>query len=225
MAHMSQEHKKRIAAALALVVPKDWKYSLSVENHSAIVLTVYAAPVDLVDVYTASRCSEEVRASALRRAHVDINPYSWKEHFSGELLELFGKIFAALNIDNYNRSDMMTDYHDVGHYVYFRVGRWDKPFKVMTQKESAPAPAPLEWAELWAAMKVQPFGWVRTTLEMFDSMLGVVPPRAMAGNRFLVGEADHHNDAGHAVYACFRRDDGGELVEARYMTAAEFGQL
>jgi hypothetical protein len=34
----------------------------------------------------------------------------------------------ALNCDNYDNSDSMTDYFDVGHYVDLNIGKWDKPF-------------------------------------------------------------------------------------------------
>ena len=48
MAYMNQEKKAKIAAALKTVVPKGWKYSLAVRNHSSIVMNIKSAPVDLV---------------------------------------------------------------------------------------------------------------------------------------------------------------------------------
>lgn len=39
MAYMAQEKKAKIAEALKLVVPKGWKYHLSVKNHSSICFT------------------------------------------------------------------------------------------------------------------------------------------------------------------------------------------
>ena len=47
MAYMNQEKKKIIASALKEVMPKDWKYSLSVEHHSVIHLNIKSAPFDL----------------------------------------------------------------------------------------------------------------------------------------------------------------------------------
>jgi hypothetical protein len=128
MAYMNQEKKAAIAAELKKVMPQDWKYSLAVNNHSTIVCTIKSAPINLVDIYTATRCSEDVRASTLAKMNVDVNPYYWADHFEGDLLETFTKIFAALNLNNHNRSDIMTDYFDVGHYVDLDLGRWNKPF-------------------------------------------------------------------------------------------------
>ena len=54
MAYMNQEKKSKIAAALKGVVPDGWKYSLSVRNHSTIVMTITAAPFDLIGAHKAS---------------------------------------------------------------------------------------------------------------------------------------------------------------------------
>jgi len=44
------------------------------------------------------------------------------------VLQTMRAIIKALNLDNYDRSDSMTDYFDVGHYVNINIGRWNKPF-------------------------------------------------------------------------------------------------
>lgn len=121
MAYMNQEKKKNIAAALKLVVPKGWKYSLSVNNHSSIVCTITAAPVDLA---TAFKWSDD-RA----RDCYDVNPYHFESNVANaELLPVMRAIMGALNLDNFDNSDSMTDYFHVGHYVECHFGRWNKPF-------------------------------------------------------------------------------------------------
>lgn len=114
MAYVNQEKKAKIAAELKKVMPKDWKYSLAVRHHSTIVLTIRSAPVDLIAI----------------NKYRQINPYHLADHFTGELLETIKKIIAALNIDNHDRSDSMSDYFDVGHYVDVSLGRFDKPFQL-----------------------------------------------------------------------------------------------
>lgn len=139
MAHMNQIKKAAIAAQLKKVVPAGWKYSLSVVNHSTICMTVSAAPINLVDAYTAKRCSDDVRASCMAHMRVDVNPYSWADHFDGDLLAAFTKILEALNLGNWDRSDIQTDYFDVGHYVDLQFGRWNKPFVVLETAEAEAA--------------------------------------------------------------------------------------
>lgn len=82
---------------------------------------------------------------------------------------------------------------------------------------------PLEWSALWAAMDANPTRWQNTTEHMFYEMLNAVPPAAMGGGAFLVGEASHDNAQGEAVYACFRAVYGE--FEARYMTRREFREF
>lgn len=81
---------------------------------------------------------------------------------------------------------------------------------------------PLEWSELWDAMKASPDAWIHTTESMYWHMLECVPPRAEFGNRFLVGEAERHNEEGKAVHACFKQV-GNEFF-AKYMTVDQFFQ-
>lgn len=121
---MSQEHKKEIASLLKQVMPKSWKYSLAVRNHSSIVLTIRSAPVDLVTPFTTHFVEPQT--------HVDVNPYVCLERLEGqpELQEIFSKILDCLNHKNHDRSDSQTDYFDVGHYVDIHIGKWNKPFEI-----------------------------------------------------------------------------------------------
>lgn len=136
MAYMSQEKKTQIAAALKKVIPADWKWSLAVQHHSTICLTISGAPVDLVANYANHGMDEPHRSSALRKGHVDVNPFWWKDHFSPEMADVFKPVFDALNQGNHDRSDPMTDYYDVGHYVKVSLGRWNKPFALLAPKST-----------------------------------------------------------------------------------------
>lgn len=82
---------------------------------------------------------------------------------------------------------------------------------------------PVVWNELWDAMKETPTAWIETTETMYWEMLEVLPPVRMEGRKFLVGEADHDNERGEAVYACFKKV--GERFYARYLTIAQFANV
>lgn len=136
MAYMSQEKKKSIQAQLKLAIPAGWKWSLAVRNHSTIVLTIASAPVDIPAHIIEAR--KAASRPAPERRPDSVNPYYFNEQFTGDLLETFKKIFAALNDGNRDRSDTMTDYFvDVGWYVDVDLGRWDKPFVVTPSKVAA----------------------------------------------------------------------------------------
>jgi hypothetical protein len=123
MAYVNQEKKQKIAAALKLVVPAGWKYSLAVRNHSTIVCTISKAPVDLIAAFQPERPTTSI----------DVNVYYVGTHCKdAATAEILQKIVDALNTDNFDKSDIMTDYFNVGHYVDLNIGRWDRPFVVTT---------------------------------------------------------------------------------------------
>jgi len=123
MAYMNQEKKAKIASKLKEVMPKDWKYSLSVQNHSTIICTITQAPVDIIEEYNRVRQS----VSLSERDYCQVNPYHYKDQFN-QSLPIIESIIDALNLDNYDKSDIMSDCFDVGHYVRLNIGRYNKPF-------------------------------------------------------------------------------------------------
>ena len=130
MAFMNQDKKKIIAANLKAVVPKDWKYSLSVKHHNAIVLIIKSAPIDLIKHALTNMNKRREHQLPVTATSFSVNEYHFDTQFTGEVLDIMNKIKTALNTDNHNRSDMMTDYFDVGHYIDIEFGRWGVPFVV-----------------------------------------------------------------------------------------------
>jgi hypothetical protein len=129
MAYMSQDKKAEIAAELKKVVPADWKYTLSVKDHSTIKMRITAAPVDLI----AANIKNANHGSTV----ISLNQYYLEQEYTGELLGTFTKIKEALYKGNHDNSDIQTDYFDVGWYVTIEIGKYGQPFKVV-----APAPKP-----------------------------------------------------------------------------------
>lgn len=139
MAYVNQEKKAVFAAALKKVVPAGWKYSLAVRNYSTIVMTISAAPVDLLAEVQAKYNEENLVSYDTHRkvgeTH-NVNPY-WLETQFTTSLPTFQAIVDALNTGNHDRSDVMTDYFDVGHYVSIHIGTWEKPFKYLAPVSAA----------------------------------------------------------------------------------------
>lgn len=126
MAFMTQEKKKAIAENLKKVMPKGWKYSLAVRNHSTLVLNIKSAPVDILK---AVKPSEYRNPSDLNHLQIAWNNFD-NTFVDPELVNIFSAINEVMNADNYDRSDVMTDYFDVGYYTRINVGRFDRPFQV-----------------------------------------------------------------------------------------------
>jgi hypothetical protein len=124
---MNQEKKAKIAALLKQVMPKGYKYSLSIDNHTTIVLTIAAAPIDLVKI------AVEKAGYRAFDGHVQLNSHYLAKHFEKtEVADLFKKIEAAMyGADYYDNSNIMIDYHDAAYYVDVNLGKWNKPFFVV----------------------------------------------------------------------------------------------
>ncbi|UVX29505.1 hypothetical protein M5b_00253 [Klebsiella phage VLCpiM5b] len=121
MAYMNKEKKAKIVEAVKAVLPKGWKATFAIRHYSTIVCTIRSAPLDLKDAFHRSRDDWDF---------LTINTYhAEKQCKNKDIADKLEKIIAALNLDNYDNSDIMTDYFDVGHYVDLKFGSWDKPFK------------------------------------------------------------------------------------------------
>lgn len=147
MAYVNKEKKAQIKEALKQVMPSDWKWSLAVRNHSTAVLTISKAPVDLVsifcdaaDAYNKRRVEiygEREQSTSYQREKGNYDVSTWSLQHMTEGLQnryiaaTFKKLFDAMNTNNYDNSDIMTDYFDVGHYVDIQIGKWNKPFQVV----------------------------------------------------------------------------------------------
>ena len=139
MAYMSQEKKAKIAPKVKAILAKyKIKGSLSVRNHSSLVLNLKSGSIDLIENYIdtdsktfhGNKMSQDQIDYIRSKKSLDVNPYCFQEHFSGKSLEFLKEIFVAMNDGNWDKSDIQSDYFNVGWYVDVNVGKWDKPYSV-----------------------------------------------------------------------------------------------
>jgi hypothetical protein len=111
MAYYNQDRKAAVAPAIkALLKRYGMKGSLSVRDHSAVVLTLTQGPIDFDTTYE------------------QVNVYWIDRHYTGTARRFLEEAYAILDQGNHNKSDTQTDYFDVGWYVDISVGRWNKPY-------------------------------------------------------------------------------------------------
>ena len=136
MASMSQEKKAEIAGNLKRALHGSGvSYSLSVRHHSTLVMTIRQSSIDFIGNYNetvAKRPRPEHLPLKPAEKSLDINPYWYKEHFTGKALAVLSLIMPILNNGNHDRSDLMNDYFDVGWYVDVKIGKWDQPYVLTT---------------------------------------------------------------------------------------------
>lgn len=135
MAYMSQEKKAKLAPVIKAVCKKyGVKASIAVRHHSTLVLNIKQSGIDFLGNYN------EVCGAKPRPAHlpfqpatkqIQVNPYWFKEHFSGVALTFLKEVITAMNDGNHDRSDIQSDYFDVGWYIDVNIGKWDAPYALV----------------------------------------------------------------------------------------------
>lgn len=132
MAYMNQDRKATLAPAIKQILKRyGIKGSIAVRNRMTLVLNIKSGTLDFIKDYneTVSAQPGGFRLGSPATNYLDINPYWYQEHFSNKVIRTFLKeIFAAMNVGNHDRSDIQTDYFDVGWYVDVNIGKWNKPY-------------------------------------------------------------------------------------------------
>ena len=137
MAYMSQERKEQIRQKLAPVLAKyQLNASLSVRHHSTIVLTIYSGAVDFITNYNETMKSINGIQRGESNGYIDVNTSWYKEHFSAEPLEAITEIMEALNFGNHDRSDIQSDYFDVGWYTDVHIGSYKHNYLLREKREA-----------------------------------------------------------------------------------------
>lgn len=184
MAYMPQDKKKAIEVVVKAICKRHGvKATVAVRHHSTLVLNIASGSIDFFGDRNRDRWSPERLAEP--PTNIDVNPYYWREDFTGAALALFAEIFPVLNDGNHDHSDLMTDYHDVGWYVDVNVGRWDKPYLLTAATVPAstpPAPASpavvLSATEVIAASQPDPRPIVAATAEPSPAQKAAATRRA-----------------------------------------------
>ena len=132
MAYMSQEKKAKIAPVVKKILTKyNLKGSLSVRNHMTLCLKVKQGPIDFIKNFNDT--VSQIPGGSARTAvnDIDVNPYHYQDHFSGKAKAALSELFAAMNDGNHDRSDIQTDYFDVGWYIDLNIGSWNAPYALV----------------------------------------------------------------------------------------------
>ena len=131
MAYMSQERKAAIAPVVKAICNKyKVKASMAVRNHMTLVLNIKQGEIDFMQSYKDAGADRGC-ASDREITHLQVNPYHFNDHFTGKAKAFLNEVFDAMQTGNHNRSDIQTDYFDVGWYVDVNVGQWDAAYALV----------------------------------------------------------------------------------------------
>lgn len=142
MAYMSQDRKASIAVRVKPILEQyGVKGTLSVHNHSTIVLTITSGTIDFIGTYNRV-VGQRGREFQKADGYLQVNEYYLQEQFDDAALSLMEKLKDALNLAgdqnaNFDKSEPQTDYFHVGWYISINVGKWNKPYKLLAAKSKA----------------------------------------------------------------------------------------
>ena len=128
---MTQEKKKALAPQIKSILKKHGlKGSLSVRNHSSLVLNITEGSIDFYQNML-DTLRESNQPIDYVTKDIDVNPYWYHRHFSGYPLEVVGELIEAMNVGNHDNSNAQIDYFDVGWYIDMNIGKYSKPYTLV----------------------------------------------------------------------------------------------
>ncbi|MBS9775730.1 MAG: hypothetical protein KGV57_01400 [Fusobacterium sp.] len=116
MAYLSKDEVKVRREKIKKLFPvkKGWKFSITRDHFSGIKLAILQAPTNFL--------------KDTEQGYLSINECYIDENFPKEQAKVLNQMYAVLNQGNYNNSDPMTDYFNVGFYVSMSIGKWNQNF-------------------------------------------------------------------------------------------------
>ncbi len=132
MAYVSQDLKAKLAPAIKAALKKyGIKGSIAVRNHMTLVLNIKSGKIDFIKNFNET-CVRQPKYNDRQfepvKGAISVNPYWYQEHFSGDAKKFLTEVIGAMKTGNWDRSDIQTDYFDVGWYVDVNIGNWNKPY-------------------------------------------------------------------------------------------------
>ena len=116
MAYIDQQKKKELLPQIKTILKKyGLKGSLSIRNHMTLVLKIKSGPIDFGV-----------------KDYIQVNEYYIDEHYTGIAKDCLLELKEAMNVGNYDHSDIQSDYFCVGWYTNIYIGSYDQPYRLLT---------------------------------------------------------------------------------------------
>jgi hypothetical protein len=132
---MDQRQKAFLAPAIKAVLKTfGMKGTIGVRNHSTLVVNISQGPLDIIgNMYEIAMTKPETfyaRDKAPKPLYMQVNEHWIGDNYSGRCKDFLIALKDAMDVGNHDRSDIQTDYFDVGWYLDINIGQWDKPFQL-----------------------------------------------------------------------------------------------
>jgi hypothetical protein len=126
MAYITTEEvkEKRDLIKKAFPAKEGWKFSVTREHHSSIVISLMQYP----DSYNFGQSYQQIN-----HYHLDNCGLGDDEK------EVLKKVNEIAHIGWWDKSDIMTDYFNTAFYVNLQIAKWDRPATVVPAKVKKPS--------------------------------------------------------------------------------------
>lgn len=132
MAWMDQSRKKQLVALAKVVLNKYGVKATFSTDRSGIHCNIHAGGLDFITNFNTIRQNNPHKFGDKpyqAKDYVSVNTYHISTDFSGVEESFLTELKDALNTGNHDKSDISTDYFDVGWYAYIEIGSYKNPYK------------------------------------------------------------------------------------------------
>lgn len=136
MAYVSQELKKKLAPGIKAVLAKyKLRGSIAVHNNSTLVVNIKSGALNFIDnIWAVAQDKHGPQRCGTREkpTYIQVNESRIHDNCTGVPRECLLALKTAMCEGNWDKSDIQTDYFNVGWYTNINVGSWDAPY-ILTQ--------------------------------------------------------------------------------------------
>jgi len=138
MAYISQEQKAQIVAKAKPILKKyGIKATFSIDNGSTLYLNISQGEIDFISNYNENPKNYRQFNFNPASKSLTVSRFWWDESYTGTALAFMEEIWPVLMEGNWDNSDSMSDYFDIGWYCYINIGKWNKPYVCTSQMAQA----------------------------------------------------------------------------------------
>lgn len=120
------------------------KSTFSGSNSSSLLLTISSSGIDFIGSHIEmlkiakanGRIYYEIEGTieALKiSGYIQVNNYWLKDNFSGVALEYLEAAYKIMLEGHWDKSEIQTDYFNCAWYNNIHIGRWNKPYVLITE--------------------------------------------------------------------------------------------
>ena len=119
------------------------KFSVTTSHGHEITVALMSAPtspfasLDTISAYDPPLPQHDGKYQQLNPHHIKCDDQGrWTSngaHLKAQYAKMLIEVIRLANEENYDNSDSMTDYFDVGYWFHLNIGKWNKPFEVKHQ--------------------------------------------------------------------------------------------